>query len=133
MKFKTGRQRREFDDVLLDSRLRVMAYALDGFSRRSFSKEILVTDVFRTGSEQRRYYKGVDVPVSVHQHWRGVDLRSWLFTLEEQRVLCRFINGSFVYSGGRKSAVAHRVGDGAWHFHLQVDWDGETVLKKFTI
>lgn len=75
-----------------------------------FSKDALITSVYRD-----------DNPDSVHYHWRGVDLRSWLYTDYELSVLEIYFNSKYIYDPDRrhkKVLLIHDVGKGN-HIHIQ--------------
>lgn len=133
MEFKSVRQKIEFFDEKLDNRLKTIIYAIDGYSVYHFRKSFIITDVHRQREETIKIYnsRGIfdKIPTSVHEYWRGVDGRASIYTTKELRQLCKFINHSFEYTGKHKSAIVHKIGDGAFHFHIQTDSDGETILK----
>jgi len=133
MKFKTEKQHNEFFNPLLDKRLRVITYAIDGFSRQHYSIEAWVTEVFRSPEDNTVLYTSrgfTEVPLSTHSFWRAIDLRTFIYTEEQLDKLAAFINESFEYTGMKQSALVHKVGDGVKHFHIQVDVDGETIIRK---
>ena len=61
MKFKTLKIEKEFPK--LDTRLQVIAYALDGYCIGNFGKEIFVTSVFRTNSATHARYCAFDMRI----------------------------------------------------------------------
>lgn len=132
MWYKSDKQELDWLNPNLDKRLRTIIYAIDGYSQQHFNKEVIITDIHREREEQIKIYndRGIteNIPRSVHEFWRGVDLRSRIYNKNELRRLCKFINTSFKYTGNKKSAILHKIGDGRFHFHIQVDSDGETIL-----
>lgn len=88
--------------------LRQIVGALHAYVQHNFNKHVVITSVFR------------DDPTSVHAYWRGVDIRSWIYTQAETRKIVAFVNGNFPYGDGvHQTAIYHDVGQGI-HFHLQV-------------
>jgi hypothetical protein len=132
IEFKSIRQSYEFVDPKLDPRLRIMILTLAGYGSFFFrGKTIKLTELFRTDEEQDEIYK--DDPIyqkskwkSVHQFWRGADIRLWEFEKGEIESMVDFINKHFKYSNNHFSALAHDVK--GYHLHLQVDGDGITEI-----
>lgn len=90
------------------------------YSKTNFNKSVVVTDIFRTEQEQIKLY-GYARP-SVHMHWRGLDLRSWIYNESEIKQLLEYINYKYLYDEHRphiKCAIHHKISGGAEHFHLQ--------------
>lgn len=118
---------------MLDWRVRTIVYAIEGYVQSHYGIGVTITEVCRSEQENKELYerKGIKLAsTSVHSFWRAVDIRSWDFEPEQLREICQFINRSFEYTGERKTAIVHKVGDGAFHFHIQVDVDGETILSR---
>lgn len=132
IEFKTPRVEQEFKGVNIDPRLRIIIWALAGYTSLSFNKGILLTEIYRTQAEQDEIYKD-DAGYrnfkwdSVHQYWRGADVRLTTFTLNEAQSIADWLNNNFVYTGHHPTALNHDVGSG-WHLHIQVDTDGETEI-----
>lgn len=126
MRFKTYRQSDEWESKNLNERLRNIILCLDYFSVAKFGKEIVITDIYRTQEEQDEIYKKhpnyKKKPwKSVHQFWRGIDIRSSIFEKEEINELL-FVLNRIPYDPKRskkKTAQVHTVGKGL-HFHIQV-------------
>ena len=69
-----------------------------------------------------KFYTAEEVPYSVHEFFRGSDMRS-LPHNEDNVKLCDLINEKYIYDPDRpnlKVCQYHKVGNGAEHFHLQV-------------
>ena len=136
MLFKTDKQEIDWINSKLDPRLRTIIYAADGFSRQHFGKEVVITDIHRLRDEQIQIYndRGIlninNSPISVHEVWRGIDLRSSIYDITERRRLIDFLDKRFEYTCDKKTAIIHKIGDGRFHFHIQVDMDGETILRR---
>ncbi len=138
--FKTPRQQAEFDTI--DSRLRIIIYAIDGFVNYKFQDtktrlpvEITITDLFRTQSEQDEIYKNdlnyqIKPWKSVHQYRRGADIRIWEFNKSQQDDLLNFLNVFFTYYSDHPTALIHQVDNNGLHMHIQVDSNSFTEIKK---
>lgn len=124
MRFKTEREGREF--LQLKPRLKIIMTLLEQFFTVEFKKDILVTGCFRTQDEQDAIYKDnqkyQEKPwQSVHQFWRGCDVRVIDWTPKERDRTLMYLN-SFTYDDTRpemKTAIIHDVGAGN-HLHVQV-------------
>ena len=111
MKFKREHMRNEF--WKLHVKLQYIVFDLALFVKRNFAKEIVVTSVYRP-------YNGIKY--SVHNSFRGVDIRSKNFTKEERDAILQYISGRYQYDPKRlylQTIIFHDVGQGE-HFHLQV-------------
>lgn len=130
MRFKTGRQKAEWTSDKVDPRLRAMILAVEGYCRwqRLPGQRLLeptLTDLWRSREEQRALYPENPNKRSVHEFWRGGDLRSRNWTQEQVKELEGWIQKTFEYGGRFKSARYHTIGRG-FHIHLQVPpWTGE--------
>jgi hypothetical protein len=127
--FKTQRQAVEWHDERLDKRLRIILYALAGYVFDKFQKFLVITEIFRTSDEQKEIYKGqpkMAGVVSVHEVWRGADVRTHNFTSAEVMDLLGFLNDNFEYDG-KSTAIDHDVQ--GYHIHIQVDSDGVTKIR----
>lgn len=99
---------------------------------RKYEYNPTITSLFRDQDEQDDIYK--DNPdyqktpwYSVHQFGRGLDFRSIDMSKEMHEETLTFFK-QIVYSGGKETLIRHSVkGD---HFHLQVDKDAITEIKK---
>lgn len=123
IKFKTPRIELEYQSDLLDPKLKSLIKVLSVFSRHQFNKNIVLTDIYRTQDEQDDLYKdSTDYQKhpwkSVHQFWRGVDVRTTSYDSNEKVEILEFMN-KFTYSNDRKTLIFHNAGHGE-HFHMQV-------------
>ena len=126
MKFKTLDIENQYYDPQLSAKLRDMVELGERFTKHQFNKELTITEIFRTQESQDEIYgnnpKYQEKPwKSVHQYWRGIDLRVWDFTEHEIEKLTTFFN-CFEYDPNRpekKTCLVHNVGAGL-HYHLQV-------------
>lgn len=130
--YKHDNLKAEFADPRLDTRLRVIIYALAGFVYFNFGKNLTLTEIFRTQEMQDLYYK--DDPLykqkpflSVHQIWRAADISIIYFTEPEiadmAKFLAHFEYGKIDYN----TAKFHDIGLGK-HLHIQVNNLGKTVI-----
>jgi hypothetical protein len=121
---------------LLDSRLRIITYALSGFVYDAFGKTLTITGIYRTQDEQNAIYKDnedyqKDPWLSFHQFWRGIYFRSIYFTDPELTEIEQFLNNNFLYDkiGAHKTALIHNIGVGN-HLHVQVSNEQNTSIIK---
>lgn len=110
---------REWQSPRLRGDLRAMVYALSGFAKESFRKDLVVTHVFRTLDEQRDIYGAGTKKISVHMLGRGVDLRDSIYTPAEAGTMLEFVKKHFDYGASHRAMLRHDLGRGS-HFHLQV-------------
>ncbi len=115
--FKSQRLREEFEAV--DTRLQVILYAVAGFVKHRFDKDLIVTSLLRDDLE------------SVHGYRRGADVRTSNFSEEERDEIVEFVNSAFHYdSTGKETLFDERDRPGAPHFHLQVDKKFITLIRR---
>ena len=126
IRFKNFKIASEFDDSMLETRLRSLINMADEYSTMEFGKDIVITGLLRTQQEQNEIYKKnpdyIKKPwKSVHQYGRGCDLRSSIYTSKEIAKFVDFLN-MLTYDPKRpnkKTCTFHNVGKGD-HLHLQV-------------
>lgn len=123
IKFKTKRIAKEFDDPKLSDDLLSLLYILNAFCGLQFKKDITITDLFRTQEEQDNIYNDYESYkrkkwYSVHQFWRGADIRSRDFTKLEIDEILQFMN-LITYDSKHSTMLCHKVSGGAYHLHLQ--------------
>ena len=120
IKFKTDRIEREWNSGLMDEKLKDLVVMLDLYLHLVHGiKTCTLTEIFRYHTEQEEYYKDSDkVGYSVHEFWRGVDIRSrdWPDAVQEDVV--KFLN-KVPYSLKHKTCLIHDIGLGS-HLHCQV-------------
>jgi len=103
-----------------------LIFDLAEFIKSSFKKELVITMIFRTDAEQAEIYKDdpkykVKPFKSPHQLWSAVDIRSLIFTPDEIKKIEDYLNNKYNGSNGFKwTARNHKVGVGAFHFHIQL-------------
>lgn len=98
---------------------------ISGFIEDQFKKDTIITMIFRTQAEQDEIYK--DDPkykvrkfVSPHQLWDAFDLRDSIFSQDEIKQIVDYLNGKYNATNDFAwTALDHKVGEGAWHFHVQ--------------
>lgn len=121
MIFTSPRQEREWNQMVTGGYMivPVVQYVAEA-SIRLMGKQVVVTSILRTKQEQAELCEKLGVPYydTVHTLWRGVDLRSRIYTPDEIEVLRSMTNKAFRYGRGKDVAVFHDVGAGP-HFHLQ--------------
>lgn len=97
---------------------------LNDMANKEFGKNVLITMIYRTQSEQDYLYRNSAKYAarkfkSPHQFWHGVDLRSRTFEPEEIAKMVEYINEEYNQENHyRFTADYHTVGAG-FHFHIQ--------------
>lgn len=138
MEFKTMRILREFNNPSLDFRVRAIVFAISGYTQHVFNKPTILTEIWRSDSEQDKIYGKNSGKPNIHKWWRAIDLRTMHLTLDEINDLILFLN-HFIYTqrDGKKfpTVLYHEVKDSegkllGYHFHIQVDPDGITEIIK---
>jgi len=125
MKFKTDRIQKEFESNQLPWKLVRIIQMIENFCLAKYNYEITITDILRTQEEQDAIYEYSDKYrekpwKSVHQVWRGVDLRTRDMPSEAINEISDMVN-KIQYDPNRpekKSCIYHNVGAGI-HLHLQ--------------
>lgn len=130
IKFKNNSKRLKKEFNLLDNRLRFILFAIDGYVVKSFDKDIVITQLFRTDEEQKEIYK--DGRKSLHQFYLAADIRSSMFSQEEIGNIYSYLEENVYYGEEDKEVVIyHIVGKGSFHFHLQISYkDTVKLIKK---
>lgn len=125
IEYKTNRILEEWKNPELKDKLKNIVVLLAFYSWHFFQKKLVVTGIYRTQEEQDRYYadneKYQHKPWnSVHQYWRGVDIRSYTYDDVEIKTLMKIAN-TIPYDLNRptkKTCIYHDVGKGK-HIHIQ--------------
>jgi hypothetical protein len=126
IEFKTPRIEMEFFSGQLKKKLVSILYMLKVYCEIEFNKNIFITELFRMVKEQYNYYKDdpkfiKDPFTSVHQDWRGADLRSTVFTLKEIKKIVAFLNLITYRKGSKYLTVKyHKISSNVYHLHIQV-------------
>ena len=135
MKWKSNRIKSEWDAMISgespDALVPVALYG-DAISQEISGKEAIITGIGRTDEEQlamirlineQRKAKGLPLwpedKKSVHQYFRGIDFRNWIYTTKERTKLIRRTNKRFIYGRGLSVLKSHPRGT-AGHLHGQV-------------
>ncbi len=125
IEFKTLKQRNEWLDRRLSIKLQGIVFAMANISYYIFDKPLVITEIYRTQKQQDKYYKNNPVYrekpwPSVHQHWRGIDIRTSNYTQAQIDILLNIAN-CIQYDPQReerKTAIYHDVNHGL-HLHVQ--------------
>ena len=126
IKFKSDRIAEEFK--LLPSKnkeLYDLAVDLSEFIKNSFSKELVLTMILRTDSEQDDIYKNdakykIKKFKSPHQFWHALDIRSHTFDPLQISKIEDYLNEKYNKSNHYGwTAKWHKVSGQAYHFHIQ--------------
>ena len=119
IKFKEPDIGQEF--LMLDARLKVVAYAISGFCAQ-FHKDITLTSAYRKNS-------------GIHKAFRAFDMRTTNLSEKEGDGLVEFINAHIDYGDGKHFVIKDERKPGSspnWtapHFHVQVPPRDEVCLK----
>lgn len=122
------------DDPRLTGELKTLAtknkglyellFNLADWVKEEFKKDLVMTGIFRTDTEQADIYKN-DARYkkkafrSPHQLWDAFDLRDSTFTKDEIKKIVDYLNNMYNSKNIYKTtAMDHSVGIG-WHFHVQ--------------
>ena len=123
--YKTKRIEDEFKgDNTIKYELKQVIYMLSLYCELEFGKDVVITELYRTQSEQDFYYKDRDTYQrkpwkSVHQFGRGADIRSRNFTENQITKIIAFLNLKTYKSGSKyQTAIYHNIGMGS-HIHIQ--------------
>ncbi len=126
--FKTGRQKREWQNQRLHPALGVIVLAAARWHWLATGESAVVTSLLRTADEQRAIYPASPGRRSPHEFGRAADIRVTTLAAGQARDWACWLNETFVYSGrsGLKTALVHEVGGRGRHLHLQVG-PGENI------
>lgn len=124
--FKTDRERDEWNNHNLNPKVKAIVRYIDSLLSSEYDLSAIITSIYRTREEQQRAAIGIGEPTnrrSVHEFWRGVDVRvhDWPDSLAD--AVAAIVNGIFVYDDNRlemKTAIVHGEGENR-HLHLQVN------------
>lgn len=90
-----------------------------------YNKDVVMTMIYRSQDEQDAIYKDnpryeVKPWKSPHQFYQACDIRSRTFSDDEIKDIEEYLNNKYNKSNYYKwTAKCHKVGDGAFHFHIQ--------------
>lgn len=99
-------------------------FNLADWVKDKFKKELVITGIFRTDTEQAAIYKNdsrykVKPFKSPHQNWTAFDLRDSTFDKPEIPQIVKYLNDTYNPTNVYKfTAMDHNIGSG-WHFHCQ--------------
>lgn len=118
--FKTNRIEQEYEQLKSKNKelFRIVEFA-DRQLEFVSSKNVVITEIYRTQAEQDRYYRGKKKFRSRHQDWLAVDIRSRHLNLFQISTIIDTINN--VYGDGNfytTTAFYHDMGLGK-HIHIQ--------------
>lgn len=87
---------------------------------REFNKDTVMTMIYRTQEEQEGIYGLNTKKKSPHQFWHAIDIRSRIYTKEEQDRMVEYMNNKYNKNNYYKwTAKVHEVGEHGMHFHIQ--------------
>lgn len=121
---------KEFDE--LDSRLRIILFALEGYLKHKYNTSLIITHLWRSQKEQDEIYKNDPEyqkrPFkSVHQYYRGADIS--ISTVSGKKI-ANWLNVNFFYAPGKPTALVHTVASWGIHLHIQVSYHRITEIMK---
>ena len=111
IRFKDADIQQEF--LMIDDRLRIVAYAVSGLVRHEFHKDFTITSVYRLNS-------------GTHKDWRAFDGRTTNLSESESDRLIEFVNEHIDYGDGVHFIIKDERKPGSsqnWtaaHIHVQV-------------
>lgn len=120
--FKTNRIRDEWVELATKNHaLSELIIDLADYVKQ-FKQDLTLTSILRTPEEQAALYVNATSKVekSAHLTWEAVDLRSLVFTKDEIKDICAYLNGKYKNANGKVVAFCHTVAGGAPHFHVQL-------------
>lgn len=119
MKYKTNRTKSEYKTIFEKNlELHQIVSKMAFIAEYRYGKNLVITEVFRTQSEQDRYYRGKRQFTSPHQRWLAIDIRSKNFTKQQVKELVAFVNKDVKHNTYIPTAFFHDVGLGP-HIHVQ--------------
>lgn len=127
-KFKNDdkRLKTEFEDLKSKNiQLQNLLIDLSDFISKILNKDLIITMIFRTQEEQDNIYKNdpkyKQKPFkSPHQSWTATDIRSLIFNDIEIKQIEDYLNNKYNKANYFAwTAKNHKVGEGAYHFHIQ--------------
>jgi len=120
VEYKTNRIKKEFSQLRIKNNYlyKIIHHTASDFNV-FFNKNLVITEVYRTEREQKRYYKGKRVFKSSHQDWSAVDIRTRdLREVEINFIIKKIREVYFVKNGFKTTVLYHDVGLGK-HIHVQ--------------
>ncbi|WP_146041805.1 hypothetical protein [Azospirillum argentinense] len=119
------------------------------FAQKTFSKDVIITSIFRTEERQSQIYESAlrsgsikKVPKSAHSVWAAVDLRTQHLNDYEIKQMCNFIKRHYdktndykIKMGDRKyqnsnTVIVHEIDGYGRHFHI--NYTGPTILINWS-
>ena len=116
--FKTKKIKDEWD--LLDTQKPYMKGIVEeavALADKQFDMDLTITHILRDRDTQLRFYPKHPNRRSVHEFWRGIDIRSRDLTTDEIDSIVSHINGTYPYRGGKFTAMHHDIKGP--HIHIQ--------------
>lgn len=139
IRFKQGRERHpdlKTEYLRCDNRLRFIFNSYSAAIYMKFEYKPMIAVIERTHEEQDLIY-GND-PAYQKQKWmsthqtnpcRAIDLRDYDMTPEQIKFTLEYFEQVIYTTPNKNTIIRHNVGLGS-HFHLQVDWDMHTEIKR---
>ena len=122
----SGRLKREHEELKdHNPSLFKLLSDLEEFVTKQFSKDVMITMIYRTQDEQDELYRNdpkykTKKFKSPHQFWHSLDLRSKSFTGDEVLAIEKFLNDSYnLKNFYRWTAKNHAISGNVDHFHIQ--------------
>jgi len=115
--FKTERIENEWNSGLMNKKLKDIVNMAGLYMKYVNGVGLILTEIFRYQDEQESIYGATTRKRSVHQYWRGVDIRVNNMTDEQANDLLSFLN-KVPYGLKHRTATLHDVGFGK-HLHCQ--------------
>lgn len=91
--------------------------------------DMVITCIHRTDTEQKLLCEELGRPYrpTVHEVYRGVDVRSRDLSPEQQKMIAHQVNQTYCYDSGKLRSKYTTVVVESNHFHIQIGdgWDGK--------
>lgn len=102
-----------------------VVWDLQVFVNDHFTKDVVITHLYRTQAQQERFYGKGTKKKSPHQFWGAVDIRDSIYDKEEIKQMTDFLkfydkynNYRLIRSSQSRTVLRHNIGLGM-HFHIQ--------------
>lgn len=95
----------------------------------NLKKDVIITMIYRTKEQQDIIYKNTkrgdreynkNPWKSPHQFWTAIDIRSKIYTKEEQKKIVNYLNNKYNNTNYYKwTSKVHEINNFGMHFHIQ--------------
>ena len=100
---------------------------LTAFVQSAFSKDVMVTMIFRTQAQQEAIYGAGTKRKSPHMFWNAVDIRDWIYSEPEKAAITQWLKEgydsanqlNYIHAARSRTVWLHEVNSHGMHFHIQ--------------